>query len=79
MSISHLRSWAMEVPRKWKDTTVLTGELHRVIGGEGCWTILEIYHHLNDLQSIQLKVVQAATGHQMAVLPPVDRLILSVQ
>jgi len=31
----HLRSWVMVVPRKRKDSTVSTGESHRVMGAGG--------------------------------------------
>jgi len=32
---SHLRSWVMVVPRIQKDSTVSTGESHRVMGAGG--------------------------------------------
>ncbi len=35
MFSSHLRSWVMMVPRKQKDSTVSTGESHRVMGAVG--------------------------------------------
>ena len=54
MFSSHLRSWERIVPRKRKDSTVLTGESPRVMGVSGAVILPEVHNHLHCLKSIEL-------------------------
>ncbi|KAK5931765.1 hypothetical protein CgunFtcFv8_003535 [Champsocephalus gunnari] len=64
----------MMVPRKRKDSTAVTGESHRVLGGWGCG-LPKVHNHLHCLESVELQVVVPTPGHQMVHLPPVGRLV----
>lgn len=62
MFSSHLKSWEMMVPRRWKDLTVFTQD-------DGGWwggVPPEVYNHLHCFNNIELQVVASAPGPQKA-------------
>jgi len=67
----------MVVPRKGKDSTVSTGESHKVKGWVGLASSGSTtkYYDLHCLESVELQVVVTAPGHQMVNLPPVGAFI----
>jgi len=71
MFSSQLISWVMVVPRKRKDTTVSTGESHRMMGVGGAG----FFWKSTTISTVELQVVLTATSHQMVNLSPVGGLI----
>ena len=65
----------MKMLRKQNDSTVSTGESHRMMGVGGDMALLEVHSHRHCFERVKLQVVVTAPGHQVVNLPPVGRLV----